>query len=324
MPVAHEASRPDVSFIVAAYNVAPYIETAVRSALLQKDVSVEAIVVDDASDDGTPDIVSAMATDDRRIRLIRRDRTGGPAVARNDAIAAARGAWLAILDGDDIVTPDRSRRLIDLAEGARADLVADNFERVDIAGHPTGKTMFPAGEQPYSFLVGVATFIKGNITFDRSRFSLGAIKPMFRSEFIRAHAMRYRPDLPIGEDYHICLACLREGARFVVTSHSFYKYRVRGGSQSWRLEEDDVERMLRAHAESQIEERFAGDEEVAAAARLYVRALEKARTFVRIVAHAKCGRPGQALYTAVVSPGVWPFVARFGAEALAKRVWRPA
>jgi succinoglycan biosynthesis protein ExoO len=324
MPAAHEARRPDVSFIVAAYNVAPFIETAVRSALLQKDVSVEVIVIDDASDDGTSDVVASMAADDRRITLVRRETTGGPAVARNQAFAAAKGAWLAILDGDDIISPDRSRRLIDLAEAASADLVADNFERVDIAGRLTGKTMIPAGEQPYSFLVGVATFIKGNITFDRSRFSLGAIKPMFRAAFIRAHAIEYRPDLPIGEDYHICLTCLREGARFLVTSHPFYKYRVRGGSQSWRLKEDDVERMLRAHVESRIEERFAGDEEVTAAARLYVSALEKARTFVRIVAQAKCGRPAQALYTAAVSPGVWPFVARFGAEALAKRVWRPA
>lgn len=324
MPAARESGRPDVSFIVAAFNVAPYIETAVRSALLQKDVTVEVIVVDDASDDGTADAVAAMAVHDARVRLIRRKTTGGPAIARNQAFAAARGAWLAIVDGDDIISPDRSRRLIDLAAAASAELVADNFERVDVDGHPTGKTMIPAGAQPYSFLVGVATFIKGNITFDRSRFSLGAIKPMFRADFVRAHAINYRDDLPIGEDYHICLACLREGASFLVSSHTFYKYRMRNGSQSWRLKEDHVERLLQAHAEAGIEGRFAGDQEVAAAARLYVSALEKARTFVQIVAHAKCGRLARALYTAAVSPGVWPFVARFGAHALAKRVWRPA
>jgi succinoglycan biosynthesis protein ExoO len=322
--VAAMTGQPDVSIIVAAYNVAPYIETAVRSALLQRDVSVEVIVVDDASSDATADVVAAMAADDARIVLIRRETTGGPSTARNQAFAVARGRWLAILDGDDIISPNRSRCLIDLAESASAEMVADNFERVDIEGRPTGKTMFPTGEQPYSFLVGVATFITGNITFERSRFSLGAVKPMFRADFISAHAISYRQDLPIGEDYLICLVALREGARFVVTSHDFYKYRIRGGSQSWRLKEDHVERLLQAHAEAGIENRFEGDAEVTAAARRYVSALERTRTFVQIVGHAKCGRILRALYTAAVRPEVWPFVARFGAQAVAKRVWRPA
>jgi len=324
MPAAESTSQPDVSFIVAACNVAPYIETAVRSALLQKDVTVEVIVVDDGSSDGTADQVAALAEADPRVILIRRETTAGPAVARNEALARATGAWLAILDGDDLVTPERSRRLIDLAEAGSADLVADNFERVDIDGYPTGKTMIPAGEQPYCFMVGVAGFIKANITFDRTRLCLGAIKPMFRTRFVRSHAINYRSDLPIGEDYHICLACLRDGARFLVTSHSCYKYRVRDGSQSWRLNEEHVERLLRAHAEAGIEGRFDGDKDVARAARLYVSALEKTREFVRIVAQAKQGKVAQALCAALSRPRVWPFVARFGAEAIAKRVWRPA
>ena len=84
MPAALETGQPDVTFIVAAYNIAPYIEEAVRSALRQDGVRVEVIVVDDASRDGTPDVVAAIAGEDPRVRLIRREATGGPSVARNE------------------------------------------------------------------------------------------------------------------------------------------------------------------------------------------------------------------------------------------------
>src|SRR5262245_2837185 len=121
---------PDVSFIVAAYNVAPYIEAAVASALVQTGVSVEVIVVDDASSDETASKAAAMAMNDPRVRLIRRETRGGPSAARNAAMDAAAGSWLAILDADDLITPERTTRLLELATATAADIVADNFERM--------------------------------------------------------------------------------------------------------------------------------------------------------------------------------------------------
>jgi succinoglycan biosynthesis protein ExoO len=314
---------PEVSFIVAAFNVAPYVAAALASALQQTDADIEVIVVDDASSDGTGDIVEEIARRDGRVRLVRRAENSGPSVARNAAIDLARGSWLAILDADDLIPPQRTRRLLDLATATAADVVADNFRRFSADGS-VRSTMIEEGAEPYTFTVDVASFIRGNTMFDRSA-RLGYIKPMFRAAFVRSHGIRHRESVLIGEDYHFCLSCLLAGARFVVTSESFYQYRVREGSLSWRLKRSDIDELLRAHEDSQREERFPSTVEVAEAVRAYVSALERTRALTMAIDAAKGGRWPRALAAAARRPDMLPLLARFGGQALGKRLkfWSP-
>ena len=51
----------DVSFLMAAHNAAPWIEAAIRSALDQTGVTVEILVVDDGSVDGTASVLARLA-----------------------------------------------------------------------------------------------------------------------------------------------------------------------------------------------------------------------------------------------------------------------
>jgi succinoglycan biosynthesis protein ExoO len=309
---------PDISFIVAAYNVASYVEAAVTSALRQTDVTVEVIAVDDASLDDTASRIAALADKDERINLIRRTTRGGPSIARNSAMDAARGKWLAILDADDLVTPERSRRLLDLAAATSADIVADNFERFsDRGGHLS--TMIEKGSEPYRFFVDTATFLKGNAMFD-SNARLGYIKPMLRTQFVRANNLRHQEDIFIGEDYHLLLSCLLAGGRFVVTSESLYRYRVREGSISWRLSKSDIDRLLAAHAETGLDERYSDGGEIKAASHTYVRALERAKVIAEIIDDTKAGHWRNALASAARHPQAWPLLARFGSAALEKRL----
>ena len=66
------------------------------------------MVVDDGSTDHTAAVVESY--DDPRIRLIRRSN-GGCAAARNTALAAARGAYVSLLDGDDLYLPSYLERM---------------------------------------------------------------------------------------------------------------------------------------------------------------------------------------------------------------------
>lgn len=97
-------TRPLVSVIVPAYNAEAFIEEALGSALNQTYRALEVVVVDDGSQDRTPDIVEALAEKDPRVRLLRQ-ANGGVAAARNLAIEHARGVYIAPLDADDLWYP---------------------------------------------------------------------------------------------------------------------------------------------------------------------------------------------------------------------------
>jgi len=315
------AHKPDVSFIMAAFNAAPYVKAAIESALRQTGVEVEVILVDDCSTDGTADVVAAMAAQEPRITLLRRERQAGASVARNAALDAALGAWVAILDADDLVAPERSRRLLDLAAATSADIVADNFERFVGDDQTPVSTMLDGRPGPYAFLVDAASFFRGNTMFDSSA-RLGYIKPMFRTAFLESRKIRYDDDILIGEDYYICMLCLLKGARFVVSSDRYYKYRMRAGSLSWRMRVSHVRTLLEAHEALQIEERFVDDADLRDAARAYANALRRAELALGAIEDAKSGRWPRALLSSATHPGVWPILLRFASEAVTKRLAR--
>jgi glycosyltransferase involved in cell wall biosynthesis len=76
------------------------------------------LVSDDASEDGTPELLSGIT--DPRLRVVKQDRNRGMAAARNAALSLARGAWIAFLDDDDLWAPDKLARQLDAAERSGA------------------------------------------------------------------------------------------------------------------------------------------------------------------------------------------------------------
>ncbi len=95
---------PLVSCLMPAYNAASTLPAAIRSVLEQTLGDLELIVVDDGSTDETPEVLEAL-TDARVLRL--RQPRAGPSVARNRALAAARGTWVACIDADDVWLPQK-------------------------------------------------------------------------------------------------------------------------------------------------------------------------------------------------------------------------
>jgi glycosyltransferase involved in cell wall biosynthesis len=89
---------PLVSCIIPVYNGADYLADAVRSVLAQRWPAIEIVVVDDGSTDRTPDVARSFGT---QVRYIRQGNAG-PAVARNNGLAEARGEFIAFLDADDL------------------------------------------------------------------------------------------------------------------------------------------------------------------------------------------------------------------------------
>lgn len=111
---------PRVSVVVPTYQRADTIARAVNSALGQTFTDLEVIVVDDAGDDATPEVLASLG--DPRIRFLRHETNKGGNAARQTGIEAARGEWIAFLDSDDVWTSTKlERQLQRLAEaGPRA------------------------------------------------------------------------------------------------------------------------------------------------------------------------------------------------------------
>lgn len=103
---------PLVSVVIPTHNRARLLERAIRSVLRQTYANLECIVVDDGSEDDTPE--RARRIDDPRLRYIRLDPTQHVSRARNAGIAAARGSLVAFLDDDDEWLPEKLQRQVAL------------------------------------------------------------------------------------------------------------------------------------------------------------------------------------------------------------------
>lgn len=97
---------PKVTVIVPCFNTAPYLTATLRSVSAQTLQDFEVIMVDDGSTDGTLAIMQKFAADDARYKIIPFQSNQGIVAARNAALAQARGEFIAMLDGDDLWTPD--------------------------------------------------------------------------------------------------------------------------------------------------------------------------------------------------------------------------
>lgn len=96
---------PTVSVIIPTYNRAHLIEDAVRSVLTQSFTSLEVIVVDDGSTDGTSQIFDSIK--DPRVVYMPLKKNMGRSFARNEALKIARGDYIAFLDSDDLFLPKK-------------------------------------------------------------------------------------------------------------------------------------------------------------------------------------------------------------------------
>src|SRR5918993_1740820 len=106
-----------VTVIVPTRDRVHFLSQTLRSIRLQHAVDMEVVVVDDGSPPGQVDAVVAALQDDR-FRVLRNNTAQGVSAARNTGIAAARGAWVAFCDDDDLWATDKLRRQLNTAGDA--------------------------------------------------------------------------------------------------------------------------------------------------------------------------------------------------------------
>lgn len=113
-----------VSICIPTYNGSAYLSACLESALAQTYKKVEIVVVDDASQDATVDIVQSFAFKDSRVRLLSNAANAGLVGNWNRCIEAAQGEWVKFLFQDDLLHPDCVNRLVNEGVARQAKLVA--------------------------------------------------------------------------------------------------------------------------------------------------------------------------------------------------------
>lgn len=143
--------RPNVtrvvklSVVVPFYNVQTYAPDALRSLELNAREDFEFLLVDDCSTDGTAALLERAADRLPGAAHLARERNGGLATARNTGLDAARGEYVAFLDGDDWLAPDHLARTLAAIEALGCDFV--RTDHVQVTGRTRSVRRVPFGPQ---------------------------------------------------------------------------------------------------------------------------------------------------------------------------------
>ena len=217
-----------VSIIIAAYNAEETIQETLESAINQKNVDIEIIVCDDASTDSTADVVRNYR--DPRILLLQNHKNLGPGPSRDRAIQHASGEWIALVDADDVIHPDRTYLMLEAAAGDKDIIIFDNH--VECHHSPEGlipwRTVRVSGEfgekEGRSIDVDIANWLS------RPRLTMHPFIPALSIQLsgIRHSKRNY------AEDNEFYLSLLATGLRLRYLPAPLYFYRITPTSLSSR------------------------------------------------------------------------------------------
>jgi glycosyltransferase involved in cell wall biosynthesis len=211
--------QPLISVVIPAYNVAPFIEEAIRSIMTQTYENLEIIVVDDCSTDDTYAILQRLAAEDSRIRLYRNERNKRIVETLNYAIEVARGSYIARMDGDDVSLPQKiEAQYRFLQEHPEIDLVGINVIMIDEQGKTIHNEEYPSTPEDIR---------------EASRF-VSPVPHFWLTKTSVYHTVgKYR--IPSAEDLDFILRAMDHGFRLANLKEFLYLIRHRQGNTASAL-----------------------------------------------------------------------------------------
>jgi glycosyltransferase involved in cell wall biosynthesis len=221
--------EPTFSVVMPALNAEKTIGSAIRSVLAQTRTDFELLVVDDGSTDETVEKVRK-ALPDSRIRLLTQDHRG-VATARNRAISEARGAFISMLDSDDLWLPSYLQVM--------GDVLADNPQA---ALAYTDAWVFDEAKGRFQRATAMSSASPPSAPPDEPRALLARLLQsnfIYTAVTVRGDVIRevgpFKTDLPASSDYEMWLRIAARGYTFVRAPGRLAIYRNRPGSLSSSL-----------------------------------------------------------------------------------------
>lgn len=214
------------------FNATEWLRETLASILCQTMPDFELIAVDDASSDGSYEILESAAANDSRIRLLRSPGKGIVA-ALNYGVAESRGRYIARMDADDIMPHKRLELQADfLDKNAQIDLVTGKIIYLGDAVQNAG----------YARYVDWLNTFQTSADFANRQFIESPVahpSVMLRREVLQAEAYRHG-DFP--EDYDLWLRLLQSGSTFATLAEPVLEWRDHGARASRTDARYDIEK----------------------------------------------------------------------------------
>lgn len=215
---------PKISVIITVYNAQEYLAPTINSILNQKFKDLEIILVDDGSTDRSPEIINNYKEKDKRIITIHQEN-GGVASARQKGLSLATGKYIIHADSDDVVLPGAYKRMYDLAEGEKADIVIGNYLK---------------GEELENSLVTHQNFSIGSDVIEeilQGKFHAALWNKLIRKEMYEG--IEFIPGLDFMEDLYVLIRIihLKKPKIVFVPGMPVYHYILRENSYTNKLSE---------------------------------------------------------------------------------------
>ena len=199
-----------ISVIMTTYNAEKYVEEAIQSVLKQTFKDFEFIIVDDGSTDDTKSILRRIK--DKRIKIWEKEHDFIGSL--NWALSQVTGKYIARMDADDIMHPERLRIQYALMEAEPSiDICGTWMKPFSDKTPKTGALSSYHGDKELLIL----DLLKGNAFFHPTM--------MFRTNFFRTNSLHYE-NYPFAEDYKLWFEAAKCGARFYVEPQSLHYYRI--------------------------------------------------------------------------------------------------
>lgn len=210
-----------VSVLLPAYNIEKYVEATLESVSHQTFSDFEILVIDDGSTDNTSKILEQYARREPRLKVYRQENAGISA-ALNKGLELAAGEFIARIDGDDVMHPQRLACQVDfLRRNSEAGFCASSLDLIDAAGRVFGDYVYgPRDEKEHNAFV-----LEGRpLVYTHPSV-------MYRTALVRA-AGGYKKSFEPCEDMELFLNLTSRGHHGYVLQDKLIKYRVHGGSIS--------------------------------------------------------------------------------------------
>lgn len=208
---------PKISIIIPCYNVASYLQSCLKSIAQQPMGEVEYIFVNDGSTDETLALLTDFCSERSYCHLINQENAGVSA-ARNAALEVIQGAYVYLLDGDDILTDNAVSAMLKCVDDTSVDVVLSEVIVL--------KNGVPHREP---LLIRAGVYSPEDLY--RS-YSVFPTKPnlLYKSSIIKTHNIRFNPEIRLGEVYEFTIKVLVQSAKVKVTSDCFFNYVMRSSS----------------------------------------------------------------------------------------------